>query len=198
MKTKTKPRFRKFELRLLSYGSNYYIRKISKLEKLLARKPDTVQIDMIGVGEIPADMALLIRSVLLERSPRTKIVTNARSSLQNGAVLVWLQGDQRLIRDDARVFFKRDPLADEDPVEVYAGLGEAEQKYKDSYSTVDPEDADYERVLQLINEFLPVNEFAGRIVNVGVLRDFGLVESEHQDNFLATAFAKSERALAFR
>lgn len=198
MKTKTKPRFRKFELRLLSYATKYYIERISKLERLLARKPGTVQIDLIGDGEIPADMALLIRSVLLGRSPKTKLVTNARSSLQDGAVLVWLLGDQRIIRDDARVFFKRNPLADEDPVEVYAGLGEAEQKYKDSYSSVDPEDADHARLLQLIDEFLPVNEFAGRIVRVGVLRDFGLVESERQDNFLATAFSKSDRALAFR
>lgn len=198
MKTKNKPRFRKFELILSSYGNKYYIDRVSKLEKLLARKPGTLQVDMIGIGEIPADMALLIRAVLLGRSPKTQIVTNARSSLQNGAVLVWLMGDRRLIRDDARVFFKRSLLADEDPVEVYAGLGEAEQKYKDSYSSVDPEDADYECVLQLINEFLPANEFAGRIVNVSVLRDFGLVESERQDNFLATAFSKRELALAFR
>ncbi|HEX4644046.1 MAG TPA: hypothetical protein VH598_00400, partial [Verrucomicrobiae bacterium] len=105
---------------------------------------------------------------------------------------------QRIIRDDARVFFKRNPLADEDPVEVYAGLGEAKHKYKDSYSSLDPEDADYERVLQLINEFLPVNEFAGRIVSAAALRDFGLVENDRLDNFLAAAFAKSDRELAFR
>ena len=92
------------------------------------------------------------------------------------------------------MFFKRNPLADEDPVEVYAGLGEAEQKYKDSYSSVDPEDADYSRVLQVIDEFLPVKEFAGRVVNVGVLRDFGLVENEHVDNFLTAAFSKREAA----
>ena len=42
--------------------------------------------------------------------------------------------------------------------------------------------------------FLPVKEFAGRVVNVGVLRDFGLVENEHVDNFLTTAFSKSEAA----
>src|SRR5204862_6829405 len=106
--------------------------------------------------------ALLIRSILMKRLPGTQLVTNARSSLSGGSVLVWLLGYQRIIRDDARVFFNRNPLADEDPVEVYAGLGEAEQKYKDSYSSVDPEDADYALVLQLIDEFLPVNEVAGR------------------------------------
>lgn len=47
-------------------------------------------------------------------------------------------------------------------------------------------------MLQLINEFLPVNELAGRIVGVPVLRQFSLVENAQVDNFLATAFAKSE------
>jgi hypothetical protein len=197
MKTSTVKRACNFRLKLPSYAGSYFVKKALKLEAALARKPKVLRIELIGDGEIPADTALLIRSILLKRSPQTKLVTNARSSLQGGSVLVWLLGDERIIRDDARVFFKRNPLADEDPVEVYAGMGEAEHKYKDSYSEIDPEDADHARVLQLINEFLPVNEFAGRVVNVSVLRDFGLVENEHMDNFLATAFSKSERATVF-
>ena len=195
MKTQYARSVGNFRLKLPSYGGSYYTKRALKLEATLARKPKILRLEMIGNGEIPADTALLIRSILMGRSPETLLVTNARSSLQGGSVLVWLLGDQRVIRDDARLFFKRNPLADEDPVEVYAGLGEAQQKYKDSYSSVDPEDADYARVLQLINEFLPVNEFAGRVINVGVLRDFGLVENERVDNFLATAFTKSERSL---
>ena len=192
MKTSTTRHTCHFRLKLPAYGGLYYLKKALKLEAALARKPKVIRIEMLGEGEIPADTALLILSILMKRSSQTKLVTHARSSLQGASVLVWLQGEQRIIRDDARVFFKRNPLADEDPVEVYAGLGEAEQKYKDSYSSIDPEDADYARVLQLINEFLPVNEFAGRVVDVGVLRDFGLVENERVDNFLATAFGREK------
>jgi hypothetical protein len=196
MKTRINGRVCQFKLKLASYANSYYIKRALKLETVLARKPRVLRIEMIGEGEIPADTALLIRSILLNRSPRTTLVTNARSSLQDGSVLVWLMGDQRVIRDDARVFFKRNPLADEDPVEVYAGLGKAEPKYKDSYTSIDPEDAHHERVLELIDEFLPVKEFAGRIVTVKVLREFGLVENEHVDNLLTTAFSKSKRAVA--
>ncbi len=198
---KTRARFKrrvcKFQLRLPPYGGSYYIDRIAKLETALTKKPKVLQLDMIGNGEIPADTALLMRAVLMARSPKTELVTNARSSLQNGSVLVWLLGDRRIIRDDGRIFFRRTELADQDEVEVYAGLNNAEPKYKDSYSGIDPEEADYARVLQLINEFLPVNEFAGRVVNVSVLRDFGLVENERVDNFLASAFSKSERATVF-
>ncbi len=198
---KTRVRFKrrvcKFQLRLPPYGGSYYIDRIAKLETALTKKPKVLQLDMIGNGEIPADTALLMRAVLMARSPKTELVTNARSSLQNGSVLVWLLGDRRIIRDDGRIFFRRTELADQDEVEVYAGLNNAEPKYKDSYSEIDPGEADYARVLQLINEFLPANEFAGRVVNVSVLRDFGLVENERVDNFLATAFSKSERATVF-
>jgi hypothetical protein len=57
-------------------------------------------------------------------------------------------------------------------------------------SDVDPEEGDYARVLQLINEFLPVNELAGRIVGGPVLRQFGLVDNEKVDYFLAAALGK--------
>jgi hypothetical protein len=192
MKTRQKTHINDFRLKLPAYDDSYYIKRALKLEAALKQKPKVLQLEMIGEGEIPADTALLIRSILMSRSPGTKLVTNARSSLQGGSVLVWLLGDQRMIRDDARVFFKRNPLADENPVEVYAGMGEAGSKYKDSYSSVDPEDADYARVLKLISEFLPVRQFAGRIVNVNMLREFGLVDNQRVGTLPAAGLSKSQ------
>lgn len=185
-----------FRLKIPSYDGSYFIKRALKLEAVLAEQPKTLRIEMIGDGEIPADTALLFRSILLSRSPDTELVTHARSSLQGGSVLVWLLGDRRFIRDDARVFFKRNPLEEEDPVEVYAGLGEAEPKYRDSDSCLDPEGADHARLLECINEFLPVREFAGRIVSVSVLREFGLVDNERVDSALAAVFAKGRELAA--
>jgi hypothetical protein len=73
-----------------------------------------------------------------------------------------------------------------------------EPKYRDSFSEIDPDEGDYARVLQLINEYLPVKELAGRLIGVPVLRQFGLVENEKVDNFLTTAFSKSEPVFAPR
>ena len=195
MKTHQKKHICDFRFKLPAYDDSYYVRRALKLEAALKKKPKVLQIEMIGEGEIPADTALLIRSILMNRSPGTELVTSARSSLQGGSVLVWLLGGRRMIRDDARVFFKRNPLADENPVEVFAGLGQAESKYKDSYSSVDPENADYARVLKLINEFLPVRQFAGRIVSVNMLREFGLVENQRVGTLPAAAFSKSQQAM---
>ena len=198
MKTRSRQGRRQFQLNLLAYGNYYYIERMARLEAALNKKPRSLQINMVGVGEIPADTALLIRSVLMKRSPKTRIITNARNSLQGGSVLVWLLGDKRIIRDDARVFFRRANLS-EDEVDKPAEIWKSEDlKYCDSFSEIEPEEADYARVLQLINEFLPVKELAGRLIEVPVLRQFGLVENEQVDSFLATAFGKSERALVPR
>jgi len=170
---------------MLAYGNSYYIERISELEKVLAKKPRSLEINMIGAGEIPADTAMLIRSVLIQRSPRTRLVTNARSSLQGGSVLVWLLGDTRIIRDDARLFFRRADLPEDD--------GEkSSDAWKDTDSEIDPEEGDYARMLELINEFLPVKELTGRLIEVPVLRQFGLIENEKADHFLATVFARKQ------
>ena len=192
MKARSSKTIRHFQLRLLAYGNHYYIDRIADLEKALARRPHKLQIEMIGVGEIPADLALLIRSLLLARSPRTQIITHARSSLQAGAVLIWLMGDRRLIRPDAYLHIRRPNLPEDEPIGQWEAKINDDAAYRDSYSTVEPEEGDYCRVLDFINEFLPVRELSGRLIGVPVLRQFGLVESDQLDQFLATALARNE------
>jgi hypothetical protein len=194
MKKKSKIGLRRFQLKVLRYGNSnsYYIDRIADLEKALAKRPRRFQIDLIGDGEISADWALLIRSVMIQRAPQTRLITNARSSLQGGTALIWLLGDHRAIRSDARMFFRRVVLPDDSEVEEeYAWKG-GEPEYTDSFSETDPEDADYIKVLQLINEFLPVKELAGKVINLSVLRQFGLVENEKLDRFLTTIFGKPQ------
>jgi hypothetical protein len=135
----------------------------------------------------------LIRSILIQRAPQTRLITNARSSLQGGSVLVWLLGDHRTIRADARVFFRRMEMPDADEEETEFAWKVGEPEYTDSFSETDPEDADYVKVLQLINEFLPVKELAGQVINLPVLQQFGLVENEKLDRFLATAMGKPRK-----
>ena len=192
MKKRSRQGPRRFKVEVWSYGN--YVERIADLERALAKKPRVLQIEIVGTGEIPADVALRLRVALMARSPRTRIVTHAKSSLQGGSVLLWLLGDSRTIRDDARLHFRRTTLSEDD--EVQENGGPDEPRYRDSYSEVDPDEGDYARVLQLINEFLPVQEMAGRLIGVPVLRQFGLIENEKVDSFLATVFAKSPEPAA--
>jgi len=186
MKTQSQP-IRRFQLKLHGYANGYYIERVERLDTAIARKPRSLQIDLIGVGEIPADTALLLRSILMDRSPNTRLITRARSSLTNGSVLIWLLGDTRLIRDDARVFFRRPKLSEDGASNPDETWTEGSLKLGEPAEDIDPEEGDYARVLQLINEFLPVQEMAGRLIGVPVLKEFGLVENEQVDRFLAAA-----------
>jgi len=193
MKTRAWHGHRRLQLKMM-YGHAYYIEWISELEAALAKRPGILQIELIGQGEVPADSALLIRAILMARSPKTKLVTNARSSLQGGSVLVWLLGDERIIRNDARLYFRSVDLPEEAEADGNAWKP-SEPKYRDSFSEFDPDDYDYAQVLQVINEFLPVKELAGRIIRVSLLKQFGLVENENVDSFLANAFGNTSRVL---
>jgi len=181
MKTKTRQGLLRFPLSLLYGGNYYYIERVKALEKAVAKKPRRLQLDLTGGGEIPDDWALLIRSILNWRSPGTQLITNARSSLRNGSVLVWLLGERRLIREDAGIFFRRANLGSDDAVPSW-------KDFEKNSSEVDPDEIDHAKVLELINEFLPVNEFIGKPVEMPLLRQFGLVENEKFDQFLASAF----------
>lgn len=181
------------QIRIMWRNDDWYIDRIQDLGQILLREPEEVELELIGTGEIPADTVLVIRSVLMQRSPKTRIVTNARSSLQHAAVLLWLLGDERLIRDDAKLFFREAELPDEMPDKKKTDWKD-KKTFLDWLSDIDPEEADYARVLQLIDEYLPVSELTGRFIDVEMLRQFGLVESGKVDNFLATVFASAAEA----
>ena len=100
---------------------------------------------------------------------------------------MWLMGDERMIREDAKAFFRATELSDEN--EVNPNEPWKAEDYKDSASEIDPEEGDYMRVLEVIDEFLPVREMVGRFISVAVLRQFGLVDSAKADHFLAAAFS---------
>jgi hypothetical protein len=173
----------KLVLKLRSWGN--YIDEAFQLETILAKKPARLQIEFVGPGEIPADSALLMRSMILKRSERTRIVTNARSSLQGATVLIWLLGNTRLIREDARLSFRpAGPFVADDAVTVW--------KDRSFFDDDDMEEDDYVRVLQAIDEFLPVKELAGHPVEMSVLKEFGLVDNEKVDDLLTTAFGREK------
>jgi hypothetical protein len=184
MKTRSTRSLRRLQFKIRFFCD--YAEQIGQLEKALARKPEKLQLDIIGSGELSPDTALLMRSVLVGRSPKTHLITHARSSIQGGAVLVWLMGDTRLIREDAKLYFRKSSKEDDD---------EDDEDWKDEKSEdaeAELEEVDYAQVLQYIDHFLPVRELAGRPVGLEVLRQFGLVDNEKVDHFLAAVFAKRE------
>jgi hypothetical protein len=202
MKTETKPEPRRFELRQLGFNDDYYLSRIVRLEEVLAEEPEQLQIDIVGECGIPADTALLIRSILNQRSPGTQLITNARSSVCGGSALIWLLGDVRMIRDDAKLFFRRIDASELNEVKLDEAWRNPETRFEDPDSEANPAEDEYARVLEHINAFLPVKEMAGRMIGVPVLRQFGLVDNEAMDQLLsstigaATQCSKREESIS--
>src|SRR5437870_8658598 len=140
MKTQSRQGLRRFQVEVWSYGNSYYIERIAELERALLKKPKVLQIEIVGTGEIPADVALRFRSTLMERSLKTRIVTNARSSLQGGSVLLWLLGDSRTIRHHARLYFRGTTFSQDDEVAENSAWNKDGLRYRDSYSDIDPDE----------------------------------------------------------
>src|SRR5207247_4847323 len=159
MKTRSRQGLRRFQVEVWSYGN--YVERIADLERALAKKPRVLRIEIVGTGEIPADVALRFRSVLMERSLKTRIVTDARSSLQGGSVLLWLLGDSRTIRDDARLYFRRTTLSEDDEVQEDGVWKDDEAQCRDSCCGVVPAEGDSTGVVLLINEFMPYTGMEG-------------------------------------
>ncbi len=190
MKTRTKQKPRLFQLRIVSFGITPFLDTVDRLEVALARQPAALQLDIIGTLELNPDFALLVRSVLLARSTKTRLITNARSSLQGSAILIWLLGDTRMIRDEARLYFRPTTLSEEEQAEWKQEWTDKDLDYKDSESETDPDEANYWRVLQLIDEFLPVKELAGRPIGARTLAELGLLENEKLDDYLSNVLSK--------
>jgi hypothetical protein len=182
-RTKSVKRQSKLLIKLGAWGD--FINEAYQLESLLARKPKQLQIEFVGSGEIPADTALLMRSMILKRSPRTRIVTNARSSLLGPTVLIWLLGEIRHLREDAQLRLRpAGPFSPDDAPVAW--------KDRCTCDECEIEEQNYIRVPYAINEFLPVKELAGQPIEIAILKQFGLVENETVNNFLATAFRREK------
>jgi len=168
-------------IRLKPYA--FYVDEIYQLENCLAQKPKRLQLDLTGSGRVPSDTVLLVQSILQGRPQEMQFVTNARSSLHGAAVLIWLLGDVRMIREDARLYF--------------ASVGEFAERVitwrERSLCDEDPfEKDDYLKVLRAINEYLPVRELADQPITVPTLRELGLVDNEAMEKLLASASQPTE------
>jgi hypothetical protein len=185
MKTKRNKRQSKMTLILRSYGS--YIDDARQIENLLKKKPTQLLIEMFGAGELPAAATFLLRSALLTRSLNTRIVTHARTHLRGGGVLIWLMGDKRIIREDAKLYFRAAGIF---ATQENGGFDWTDRDF--FFGNDDLEKADYIRVLESINEYLEVKELAGRAIDLSELKQFGLVDNAGMDKFLATIFRREK------
>jgi len=147
-----------------------------------------------AMGKVPVDTQAMIgrmvrvypelAEILATKRNGVTIITDAWSPIIGSSVLTWLTGDIRRIRKTAYLNF-RSPLDNGNPrrrnfpwddcFDLFAG---------DAEPGIDLAEQDYKTVLQLIDEYLPIKQMAGKIITPDMLKEFGLLENSPLDNLL--------------
>lgn len=146
-----------------------------QLISVLENKPKSVTLRLIGPHHLQPDSALILEEVLASRGGGIPIITEAWSPVLGPSVLLWLKGDLRLIRRTAYMHFR--------------SLSEVKRRkqrrppWEDDFNFMDGDAepganlcvTDYETVLRLVDEYLPVDQLADKIITPDMLKELGLL-----------------------
>lgn len=148
-------------------------------------RPKQLRLRFIGPPQLSPDPALMLYDILTNQRNGVPLITEAWSPVLGPSILVWLTGDVRRIRPTTHFYFRsleeiiqrrksRRPPWEND----FAALaGDAEPE-------VSPRTTDYATVLRLMDQYLPVEQFAGKIITPEMLQDLGLLENSPLDALL--------------
>lgn len=140
-----------------------------------------LRLELLGPGILLHDHALMLFDELLNRPDDMSLHVHSRTCLADGAILLWLAGDTRSIRCDAWVQLSHMPPL---PSMVQGGYIDAVQIVEE-----DPGNTDLRRIMDYLEEWLPVHEVAGLRLSKDDLEELGLLEDadtrQHLDALLA-------------
>ena len=130
-----------------------------------------LRLELLGPGFLLHDHALMLFDELLNRPEGMKLHVHSRTSLSDGAILLWLVGDTRSIRWDAWIQLSSTPplpdLVDD------GGCSDAVQ-----VAGEEPSHTDLRTIMNYMEEWLPISEVAGlRLFNQD-LEELGLLEDD--------------------
>ena len=151
-------------------GSNELCSFVEELQKQWAAKPASLTLRFVGVHQMNSDPALLVYETLKHKPAATRVITDAWSPLLGGSVLVWLAGDFRKIRPTAWVYFHRSGR------KKRRFPWDDEQEWDSAPEGPNLPEVDYRNLLRLIEHYLPVKDFAGKVVTPALLSEFCLLE----------------------
>jgi hypothetical protein len=156
-------------------------RLLARIEEAFAAAPEECTIELIGPGILLHDNALMLFEELRNRPSHTRLHIRARTCLIDGAILLWLAGDTRSMREDSwiqlsSVRSEQTDLSDTD--------GDVSILIEDE----EPANTDLRSIHRHINEWLPVQEITGRRLFEPELREFGLLDDAESQIQLAALF----------
>lgn len=155
-----------------------------ELINALELAPEILSLRFIGPHQMSPDAALLAYDILAASRGNVTIVTEAWSPLIDASVLMWLAGNVRRIRSTTCVHFR--------------SLREIQRRRRCRLPWEEAKDfmpdepdqgdqlwaADYKAVLELMGQYLPVDQFSDQIISPAMLGEMALLEGNELDRLL--------------
>jgi len=169
----------------LNLAEENAVTQLSLLESAIEKEVPIFTLELIGPSVMASDKALLLYDALMQRNPKTRLITYARSCLLDATVLLWLAGDERRIRETTWVQMDSlERLLDTQPWKN----PEVARRKNSKFVTEPAWVTDYRTAAQLLNEYLPLEEVADRPIYKEELEEMGLLTSSEEERYLAECF----------
>lgn len=158
-------------------------RLLGLLESAFSQAQENLTIELVGPGFLLHDNALMLFEEMRNRPSHIKLHVRARTCLVDGAILLWLTGDTRSMRNDGWIQLSAMPSR---PALREDGKNERAILIEDE----EPALTDLRTVFSHIDEWLPVHEIAGLRLFEADLREFGLLDDATSAAQLAAYFSQ--------
>lgn len=158
---------------------------LQKVREGFQGNPREVVFELLGPGQLLHDTALMLFDELINRPSGIHLRMHSRTSLFDGAILLWLCGDTRTIRRDAWIQLSHIPETPCMGVEL-----DGRRDYSSTITVADesPSETDLRSIMDHLEEWLPVAEIAGHRLFVQDLRDLGLLDEDIETQNLSGLF----------
>jgi hypothetical protein len=156
-----------------------------QLLSTLAQKPKALTLRFIGPHSLPPDSALILHEIITNKHNGVTIITEAWSPVLGASFLVWLAGDVRHMRRTTFAHFRS--LQENFPVRDDKG---SIDEFMEFLGPNEPApfrnlcEEDYKTVLQLLDEYIPVEDWCGKIIRPPMLQELGLLGAHPVDDLL--------------
>jgi hypothetical protein len=150
-----------------------------RVKKALEAAPQTLKIELVGLGHVQPDVVLAIYDLLLNRDSCISLHVAVKTSLYDGSLLMVLPAQKISVRSNS--WFQLDSMEKLDSND-WLERGE-NWMYNRRYSSNEPAVVtDYRSVYTILNQYLPLKEIADRRLPLeSTLKEYGLLHSEAEE-----------------
>ena len=162
----------------------------TNVKEAISKKPSVLEIDLVGLGNLPQDLCLSLWYLLTSKDPKTHLVVCCNGNLIDGEVLILLAADEKKIRP--RTWMEISSLKKYEAMDFSRRAWSSKQfgsQHDEPFFITD-----YRNVFEVMNRYLDCECLSkGRVDIESTFREYGLLNSEQEEEVFQSLF-KDESA----